>query len=343
MANALSALGVLGLAGEIRSQSVGGVQGGLKNPNGKALVAIPADELAKTFGTVTVMHRADLLALLVKQIEPERIHLGRSCVGFEQAGEGITALFQNDETAHGDALIGADGLRSVIRQQLPGNPPVRYSGYTAWRAVVEFEGGRNLTIGETWGRGRRFGIIPMSRNRVYWFATSNAAEGERNPEGRSKDMLSRLFHGWHDPIGALIEAAREDSILQNDIYDMNPLPSCVRGRVALLGDAAHAMTPNLGQGACQAIEDAIVLAACLRKNARVEPALVEYERRRMPRTRQFVLRSRRLGAFAQWENPILCWVRDTAMRATPTKMVSGQARLMPDFELLESSEKGIFT
>ena len=271
-ANALRALDVLGLGRAIRSQSLGGMQGGLRNPKGEVLVAIPTDELKKQIGTVTVMHRAELLEELAREVGPERLHLGRTCTGFEQDQDGVVARFHNGETARGDALIGADGLRSVVRTHLFGNQPVRYSGYTAWRAVVEFDGGHNQGIEETLGRGCRFGIVPMSRGRVYWFATKNAAEGERDPEGRTKDVLSGLFRGWHEPIEALIAATNEGAILRNDIDDMDPLPRWLQGRVALLGDAAHPMTPNLGQGACQAIEDSVVLAACLKKHANIESA-----------------------------------------------------------------------
>jgi 2-polyprenyl-6-methoxyphenol hydroxylase-like FAD-dependent oxidoreductase len=103
------------------------------------------------------------------------------------------------------------------------------------------------------------------------------------------------------------------------------------------------MTPNLGQGACQAIEDAVVLGACLKENGRVESALLEYERQRMERTRQFVLRSRWLGVIAQGENAILCWVRDTAMRATPKQIATRQVKSMLGFEILSSSERALFS
>lgn len=341
VSNALSALDALGLASDIRSQSIAGVQGGLRNPNGDVLVAIPADELTKRLGAVAIMHRAELLGLLAQHVDAERLHLGRTCVGFDQKTDGIMARFDNGETVHADGLVGADGLRSVIRTELFSSHGVRYAGYTAWRAVVEFNG-NNLALGETWGRGRRFGIIPMSRGRVYWFATNNAPEGERDTEGRAQDKLLRLFRGWHEPIEALIGGAEDHSILRNDIYDINPLPRFVQSRVALLGDAAHAMTPNLGQGACQAIEDAVVLAACLKRNTGVESGLLEYERRRMPRTRQIVLQSRRLGMIAQRENPALCWVRDMAMRAMPKQIAARQMKSLLDFELLSSPERALF-
>lgn len=191
-ANALRALDVLGLGNAIRSEGIAGIQGGLRNRNGEVLVAIPPDEIA---GAVVVMHRAELLAALAQQIDPERLHLNRECIRLEQDSDGVTARFRNGETAHADALIGADGLRSAVRTQLFGEQTVQYAGYTAWRTVVAFDHTQDLAIGESWGRGRRFGIVPMSRGRVYWFAVVNAAEGQRDPVGQTRDVLARLFRG----------------------------------------------------------------------------------------------------------------------------------------------------
>jgi 2-polyprenyl-6-methoxyphenol hydroxylase-like FAD-dependent oxidoreductase len=342
-ANALEEFDTLGLGGDIRSQSFALRQGSLRNPNGDVLLSIPADDFTADFGTIAVMHRAELITLLAQQIDPERLHCGRACVGFEQNSAGITARFDNGEAVCADGLIGADGLRSIIRANVAGSQQVRYAGYTVWRAVVDFDSGRNPVVQETWGRGRRFGIVPMDRGRVYWFAVNNAAEGERVPEGQTKVMLSRLFRGWHEPIETLIAAATEGSILQNDIYDTNPLPRFVERRAGLLGDAAHSMTPNLGQGAGQAIEDAVVLAVCLKKNGDVEPALLEYERRRMPRTKQFVLRSRWFGAVAQIENAALCWMRDAAMRAMPKQIAARQMNSLLKAEILAPFERAMFT
>jgi len=279
---AVRILDTLGLGDLLRSRSLLGIQGGLKNAKGDVLFVIPADEFAEQLGSVAVLHRAELLGLLMQEIEPGRLHLGWEWIGFEQDRNGVTALFANGETARGDVLIGADGMKSAVRSRLIGLHTPRYAGYTAWRTVVESDRS-GLNIIETWGRGRRFGIVPMSRGRIYWFATKNTPEGERDPEGDSKQTLLKLFRGWHEPVEALIEAATEGSILRNDIYDLSPLRRWVDNRVALLGDAAHAMTPNLGQGACQAIEDGAVLAACLSKSSRIDSALLEYQRRRVPR------------------------------------------------------------
>jgi 2-polyprenyl-6-methoxyphenol hydroxylase-like FAD-dependent oxidoreductase len=343
MANALRALDALGLGDALRSQGLAAVQGGLRDPTGRVLVAMPMDDLTGQAGAIAVVHRAELVAELLRHVDPESLHLDCECVSFAQDHEGVTARFRNGETAFGDALIGADGLRSVIRTQLFGDQAVQYAGYTAWRSVVRFDTLDKPPITETWGRGRRFGIVPMSRGRVYWFAVRNAIEGERDPEGKSRDTLARLFRGWHQPIEALIAASQPDLILRNDVYDMDPLPRWSDRRVTLLGDAAHPMTPNLGQGACQAIEDAVVLAACLKTNASVDGALLQYERRRISRTKQIVLSSRRLGSVAQAENALVCWVRNAAMQAAPRSLAARQTRALLDFEPLTESERRLFS
>jgi 2-polyprenyl-6-methoxyphenol hydroxylase-like FAD-dependent oxidoreductase len=177
---------------------------------------------------------------------------------------------------------------------------------------------------------------------VYWFATKNAPEGQRDPAGRTKESLAQLFGGWHQPIEAVIAATEEDLILRNDIYDVAPLPRFVKGRAALLGDAAHATTPNLGQGACQAIEDAVVIAACLKRVGRVEPGLLEYERRRMPRVSQISRRSRNFGIVAQLENPALCWLRNSPMRIAPNGAALRQMKSLLGVEILTPAERALF-
>jgi 2-polyprenyl-6-methoxyphenol hydroxylase-like FAD-dependent oxidoreductase len=222
--------------------------------------------------------------------------------------------------------VGADGLRSRVRASLFGPARPRYAGYTAWRAVVE-HGEELLPRGtgfESWGRGARFGCAHVGEGRVYWFATRNAREGERDgppggPSGPRAELLQR-FGTWHSPIGDLIRAADEDAILRTDIYDREPLGGrWGRGRVTLLGDAAHPMTPDLGQGAAQALEDSVVLARCLQESGATAGALRRYERLRSARTAMVVRRSRRLGRVGQLENPLLCLLRNRVLAMTPPK------------------------
>src|SRR5262249_30626332 len=157
-------------------------------------------------------HRAELLALLSRHVDSGRVHLGHRCVEVCQDANGVSAKFDTGKTVRGDALIAADGLRSVVRTQLFGNPAPQYAGYTAWRTVVNVANPEPM-VSETWGRGCRFGIVPMARGRVYWFATRNAPEGQRDPSMGMKATLAQLFRGWHRPIEALIAASTEESIL----------------------------------------------------------------------------------------------------------------------------------
>lgn len=339
--NALRTLRNLGLTDGLWSQGLAGGRGSLRNWDGKTLTVIPTD-IAPAWIRPAVFHRAELVTFLAQQLDPARLHWGRECVDCSENVDGVTALFRHGEPARGDLLIAADGLKSVVRAKMFGAQGPRYAGYTAWRSVVQFDLSDSLNFSETWGPGRRFGIVPMSRGRVYWFATRNAPEGDRDREGQVKQSLCRIFEGWHAPIQGLIEASTENCILRNDIYDLDPLPRWVQGRCALMGDAAHPMTPDMGQGACQAIEDAVVLAACLKSCADIDSALREYEARRIPRARKFVLRSRLLGALAQLENPVLRWLRDMFVRATPASVARRQVTCLVNFEVLTASERALF-
>jgi 2-polyprenyl-6-methoxyphenol hydroxylase-like FAD-dependent oxidoreductase len=260
-----------------------------------------------------VVHRADLLAILQRNIPPDAVRLGKRCVRIAQNGEGVTAEFADGDTAHGDLLIGCDGIRSVVRAQLVGDGAPVYAGYTAYRAVTPFDPAR-VVAGEFWGCGARFGIAPLSGGRVYWFATFNAPAGTHDAPETAHARLRTLFGDWFSPIPEIIAATDPATLLHNDIADRPPLARWSFERVTLLGDAAHPMTPNLGQGACQALEDAVVLAACLDGATNLPTALRAYEQRRIARTTGLVRQSRRIGQVGQWQHPLACALRDALAR-----------------------------
>jgi 2-polyprenyl-6-methoxyphenol hydroxylase-like FAD-dependent oxidoreductase len=257
------------------------------------------------------------------------VRLDARCVRVTQDARGVVAGFADGREVHGDLLVGADGVHSVVRATLHGGQPPTYAGYTAWRAVVPFDTER-LQAGESWGRGARFGRVGMSGGRVYWYATANAPEGQRNAD--EKAALLDLFRGWHAPIPALIEATAPGAILRNDIYDRPPLKTWGRGRITLLGDAAHPMTPNLGQGGCQAIEDAWVLARALARDPSPQ-GLRRYEAARHPRTRRFVLESWRFGKIAQTSNRLVIAVRNALVRMAPESRMQASLAWAFDFDL----------
>jgi 2-polyprenyl-6-methoxyphenol hydroxylase-like FAD-dependent oxidoreductase len=335
-ANAVRALGELGLSDEVQRLGTPASAGRIRSRRGATLAEVPARELEKSVGARSAaVHRADLQKFLLKKAGEENVVLGAECSGFEQDAASVTAIFADGTEERGDLLVGADGLHSTVRTRLFGPEKPRYAGYTAWRAVVE--PGRELlpwvlpwgTGFESWGRGARFGCVHIGGGSVYWFATRNAPEGEKDrqlggPSG-PKAALAGLFGGWHHPVPELIAETEEREIRRDDLYDREPLPgSWGEGRVTLLGDAAHPTTPNLGQGACQAIEDAVVLARCLEQvqhaSDDVPSALRRYEGLRAERTAWIVRRSRALGRIGQIENPLLCLLRDAVLKATPARV-----------------------
>ena len=194
------------------------------------------------------------------------------------------------------------------RSVWPGAPAPRYAGYTAWRVVTP-----SVPVGEScesWGAGERFGYAPLSDGRVYCYAAANA------PEGASDGGLAglrRRFGGWHDPIPALLDAADPGAVLHHDLYELPPLRMFTCGNVVLAGDAAHAMTPDLGQGACQALEDAVVLAKVIDSG----DGLGACDRQRRPRTQMIARRAHRIGVAAQWASPVAVSLRNTALRLLP--------------------------
>ncbi len=320
--NAVKALKKLGVYDAIREAGGAELGGEIRSWRGERISEITADQLRSRFGDANLaLHRADLQGALLAALPQGTVRLGAEFVGFAEDGAGVVARFTGEREERGDLLIGADGLDSSVRAQLFGRSTPRYAGYTAWRGIADVgyglvpdELGLNL-----WGRGSEFGLVSIGRGRFYWFATRNAPEGEaESAAGRKREVLD-LLRGWYEPARTAVEATEESRILRNDIYDRDPLERWGAGRVTLLGDAAHPMTPNLGQGACQAIEDAVVLARCLGDGGEVVSSLRLYEARRIPRTADVVRRSRRVGRILQLENPLLCRLRDAVARRTSAR------------------------
>ncbi|MBA3870794.1 MAG: FAD-dependent monooxygenase [Anaerolineae bacterium] len=325
--NATKALEKLGLGAALKQISVPQADGGIHDWHGKIISAASTEFIEREFGApVIIAHRAELLAMLTEAAQGIPMHLGTRLKQYKQDGTSITAIFENGQRETADLLIGADGIKSVVRNQMLGSlHPPRYAGYTAWRAIAKFDYSSNADYwGESWGRGARFGLAPVSNGRVYWFAVLNAPENTPTPPEGDKAYLLNQFGNWHHPIADLINATHESVILHNDIYDVEPLTRWTDGRVALLGDSAHAMTPNLGQGACQALEDAVALGSAIQSTSDVGLALANYQTKRMARANVIVNQSRRIGQVGQLSNPIACWLRDNLFRNLPTGMRNQQ-------------------
>jgi 2-polyprenyl-6-methoxyphenol hydroxylase-like FAD-dependent oxidoreductase len=298
--NALRALDAIGVGEQARSHATLTGQSGFRVPDGRWLSRSDVGAAVRErFGDPLVLiHRAELAQMLVEQLPFGSVQASTRVLGVHVGADAdsapATLIHQHGET-EAELVVAADGIRSVLRGFLyPQYPGPSYAGYTAWRMVVPTQPG--VTTGfETWGTGgRRFAVLPLSDDRLYCYATATAPAGQQSDDERAE--LTRLFGDWHEPIPQIIAALESDQVLHQDVEELaTPLPSFDRGRVALLGDAAHAMTPDLGQGGGMAIEDAVVLAQLLGEGRPVVPALNEYTAARLPRTTNIARRSRRAG------------------------------------------------
>lgn len=345
-ANSFAALDAIGLADlvlPLTSQDAPMLRSGLRTPSGRWSVLVPAGAAT----SVRALHRTDLHAALVGALLPGSLRTGveasvrsdgSATVAVRGPGEGHDDGHDErgrDESGHDepcDLVVAADGIQSRARAALGLDTGVRYAGYTAWRGVTRSPVDVGGEAGETWGRGKRFGVVPLPDGRVYWFATQTLPPGTTSADEQQEVL--RQCGSWHDPIRALVEATDTRDVLRHDVCDLRrPLRSYAKGATILLGDAAHAMTPDMGQGAGQAIEDAATLVLLLRATGASDgPGIAQvtggYDRARLARSQQIARRSRAAGRIGQLSSPVAVGVRDTAMRISPARLaVSAAARL----------------
>jgi 2-polyprenyl-6-methoxyphenol hydroxylase-like FAD-dependent oxidoreductase len=284
---------------------------------GRLLASVPLERTRARIGAECVgINRAELLPALAEELPAGVLRLGKRCVGFEQTDGAVVARFGDGSEERGEVLIGADGAHSTIRRQLLGDGAPRYAGYTIWQGITNVRESI-APVGLfpiLFGPGQRFAYYHVNEVRLYWFAVANAPEGGSEPAEERKAMLLERFRGWPAHIAEIIESTPVEATHRRDLYDREPDERWGEGRATLLGDAAHAMTFDLGQGAGQSIEDAVVLARCLADVADPAEALREYERRRMKRTAHMQKLSRFVGRTAAWEQPAAVRLREVAWR-----------------------------
>ncbi|MDR6868002.1 2-polyprenyl-6-methoxyphenol hydroxylase-like FAD-dependent oxidoreductase [Microbacterium resistens] len=335
--NGLTALDSIGRGEAFRAVTTaeaGVLRGGQRRPDGSWLSTFPADELTG----LRVVERVRLHELLASAISPDAFRLGHRVIEAAQDGRVTTIAADGARREEPfDLVVGADGLRSAIRASWPQDPGTVYAGYSAWRGITERPVDLRGEAGETWGVGRRFGVAPLPDGRVYWFAVLSVRQGHRFDD--HAETLNELFGHWHRPIPELIAATPPSAIQYHPIEELaGRLPSFVRGRTVLLGDAAHAMTPNLGQGGGQAMEDAATLTALLSPFAAAAPdaaelkvALRRYDELRVSRSQRVARRSRAVGRLAHVPGRTLSSVRDLVVRATPASALRRQLAWLQDW------------
>ncbi|MFB9688526.1 FAD-dependent monooxygenase [Amycolatopsis plumensis] len=303
--NALRSLDELGV--DLGDRLAVQTEGGFRDRRGRRITRFDAAEFERRHGRpLGAIHRRDLIAALRDAIPAESLRTGEEVTEVREDG-----LVRTDrEELRADLVVAADGIHSPVRHALfPRHPEPVYSGSTAFRGVAHLPGTRLST---SFDRGTEVGVLPLTGGDVYWWISTLAAPGTRRAD------LRHAFENWHDPIPALLAATPPEAVLHHDLHYLGtPLPAYTRGRIALLGDAAHAMPPFLGQGGCQAIEDAVVLAHVV-STQDVDTALSSYDRQRRPRSQRVVRESVRLGKLGpQLANPVATTVRTAVLRCLP--------------------------
>jgi 2-polyprenyl-6-methoxyphenol hydroxylase-like FAD-dependent oxidoreductase len=324
-ANAMEALQLLKISDEVTKKGRELASFTLFNKGGKVVKSVRTQPTkSKTTVKNFTIHRAKLHAVLLSKISSENIITGKRSVSMAKTPEGIEISMEDGSTLLTQYLIVAEGIHSPLRKAIASDARVRYSGYTCWRGIANNAELNINETSETWGKEGRFGIVPLADNQIYWFACKNSdRENTVFKNFTLKDLVSN-FKDYHQPIVKIINATAPENLIWGDICDIEPIQKFAYGNVVLIGDAAHATTPNMGQGACMAIEDAVILANCLEKNSRVAEAFTSFEKRRLVRTHKIVNDSWRLGKVAQVENNFLAALRNTAFRLMPQKLYERQ-------------------
>ncbi|MFC9128272.1 FAD-dependent monooxygenase [Streptomyces sp. NPDC057099] len=320
-ANGIRALDALGVGEAVRAAARPQYTGGTRTPDGRWLARMDGAVLERELGTPIVgVPRAVLHGLLRAALPPACLVVGSEVASVDRSGPGRVRVPVADGVLDADLVVAADGVNSRLRGQLlPGRPGPVYSGSTVLRAITEQPVSLRADFELTWGKGAEFGHIAFADGRAEWHAVLNSPPGLRHPDALA--AMRRRFGDWHDPIPALLDATRPDAVLHHDIHELaTPLPAFAEGRVVLLGDAAHAMTPNLGQGACQALEDAATLAAALATEPTVDSALARYDAERRPRSQSVARAARQAGRLGQQlTHPLAVALRNTALRLAPSR------------------------
>ncbi len=241
--------------------------------------------------------RAALQEMLIDEFGRDKVRFGAKLVHLADDGDRVTAYFEDGREITGDLLVAADGTHSLTREHVLGHKVERrYAGYVNWNGLVPIS--EDLGPAHSWithvGDGKRVSMMPIAGGQFYFFFDVPLPKGTTCEREKIPDELRSHFEGWAAPVQNLID--RIDPLRTNrvEIHDIEPFTTLARGRVVLVGDAGHSTTPDLGQGGCQAMEDAIVLADALKAHtSSIEDCLMRYENLRKDRVASLVLKARK--------------------------------------------------
>jgi len=324
--NAMYALGELGLADAIRRDGFIATSGEMRRPDGTVLRRFDTASVRPLLDEDTVcILRPVLHGTLLEAVGLSSIELNAPAIGFDLQTDAVQVTLADGRTASGQVLVGADGVTSAIRRQLhPNEAAPRPSGLLAIRGVARdvaaYLGGSSGA--QYFGRGFEAGVTRAGEREVYWYLSLPARDfpGARDPMAIAQQCAA-LFH---EPFRAIVRETTPENLRLDELFERDPLSPWGHGAVTLLGDAAHPMLPHAGQGAAQALEDAVVLGSTLRDvhaASDVEPSLRRYEHLRIPRTRAVVALARRNSRMGSIDNAVGCWLRDQIIRFIPETVI----------------------
>ena len=322
--NALQVFDWLGILDEIQNHGNAIDRITLAEPDFSPISDSFQHEVKRKFGYTTVaIHRAELQKILFQKVPSEKVHLGIPFKKFVRDENGLSVIFEKGKREKTNYLIGADGIHSPVRNQLFPESSLRYSGQTCWRGISDYKiepylSHRGL---ELWGDRIRFGISKVSKGKVYWFAVALSKPQIKDDIDELKNQLSKSYSSFHPLVNRVIMATPKDKILRNDISDLEPIKKWYEGNVCLIGDAAHATTPNMGQGGAQAIEDAYYLANLIKIEGSSR-AFNLFQKARQKKVDGIVKQSWFIGKMAHWCRGKT--VRNAILRIMPSSIIEKQ-------------------
>ena len=319
--NALAALDDIGLGDAVRDAGGRVTAGAMRWSDGSWLRHPCAERIVTALGEpLVVIRRSTLTDIIAGALDADTIESGLAATELVRTGLGARVTLSDGTTREAAAVIGADGTGSVVARHLNGTLRHRYAGYTAWRGVTAYQLDPDLA-GETMGSGTEFGHVPLGDQHTYWFSTERTPEGASAPGGELTYLRAR-YAGWAEPIPALLAATDEDAVLRNDLYDRDEARQWAGGPIVVVGDAAHPMRPHLGQGGCQGLEDAAILAHCVSSGEDLEAAFARFAAFRRPRVRSLARESRLIGQLVNVRPVLLSAALMRASAVVPEAMLT---------------------
>lgn len=321
--NAMQVLHRLGIANKIKEKGYKLNGGQIADEQWRTLQHIDGQYAIDKYGVGSyAIHRASLQQILFDELSEGTVKLNHKVASVLQSENKVRVKFENGSEVEADFVIGADGIKSVVRQALFGKTNYRYSGQTCWRATIKMPVPKKLesVAYELWGNkaGLRLGMVPVNPNEVYYYATVCAPAAGKDDPCTLKENLNRLFSEFGEIATQFFSTTELTKIIRTDIYDFAPIKKWSKGRVALIGDAAHATTPNLGQGGCQAIEDAYVIAKALFEDKEPEKSFENFQTMRYAKAKYVVDTSWQFGKLTNLSPRMLIKLRNTAIRLMPS-------------------------